>query len=134
LPGSGGKEHSAAKRLEAGLAVHLPFHELELCDLVCRLTVAPGRRECRTYRHAILREPLSEGLHRADPAGESFVEPRIEGGASDLGIRRTVPQERDESLHQPYDLRGLAVLRQVPNACGSESENRAGGWTKSQAS
>jgi len=114
LRGSRGEEHATPTEIELGTTVHLPLQAFEFGDLSFRLTVAPRRRERGADRHAILRQPTSERLDGTDAAGEGFVEPGIEGGASALRIGRAVPHECREPLHEGDNPRGLAVLCEVP--------------------
>src|SRR5215207_11648622 len=51
------KENTPAEQVEAGATVHLTLDQLEPGDLALRLAAAPGRRECRLDRNAVLLQP-----------------------------------------------------------------------------
>src|SRR3954447_322647 len=67
LRGSCRKENTPAEQVEAGATVHLPLDQLEPGDLALRLAAAPGRRERRPDRGAVLLQPSRKGLESADP-------------------------------------------------------------------
>src|SRR4051812_41794759 len=54
LCGSCREENTPAEQVEAGAPVHLPLDQLEPGDLALGLAAAPGRRECRPDRSAVL--------------------------------------------------------------------------------
>jgi hypothetical protein len=55
-----GAEESGLKEIELSTAIHLAFHELELCDLALCLAVGPSQSDCGA----------DGGLVFDDPGGE----------------------------------------------------------------
>ena len=114
LRGSCRKENTPAEQVEAGATVHLPLDQLEPGDLPLRLAAAPGRRERRPDRGAVLLQPSRKGLKSAHPARSGVGQPGGQRHArrlrADLRIDPTPAHEGRQPAGQPGNVRSRRVL------------------------
>src|SRR5215203_4539875 len=75
LRGSCRKENTPAEQVEAGATVHLRLAQLEPGDLALHLAAAPGRREGRLDRSAVLLQPSRKSLESTDPRRPGVSKP-----------------------------------------------------------
>src|SRR5215212_4965785 len=78
LRGSCREENTPAEQVEASATVHLPLDQLEPGDLALGLPAAPGRRERRPDRSAVLLQPRRKRLESTHPTRSGIGPPSVQ--------------------------------------------------------
>jgi len=104
----------APEEVAVGAAVHPSLHGLQVRDLGLQLRGAPGRRQGRAKRIAVLLETGREGLDGGDLATPRVLDLAVDGPASGDGpraVRHTaLAHDRDEALSEGDASRHFIVV------------------------
>jgi hypothetical protein len=138
LRGSCRKENTPAEQVEAGATVHLTLDQLEPGDLALRLAAAPGRREGRLDRSAVLLQPSRKVSRARTPdvraSASQVVNATRAASGSTFGL---TPHPRTSALNRrasPATCAAVGSCSTRATRAASGPDSAAGGWMSSQAS